>query len=136
VLLLPRDTQLPAIVADNPISKEAEMANKLETLFCTGCGEDVEATPRTSFLGFPTFTCPRCQSRVWHPMSKARRMVCWLILGMVVAACVHVVINGNIPLPGLVGVLAAVALGVDRSLAARIHARRVARERARASLAG
>lgn len=91
--------------------------NRLAT--CSSCGSQFRATPKRTFLGFLKFKCPSCASDVLHPLTGGYRVTYWIILLLMVWAFTYNLSNGQISVPGLLGIGIIIALVEDARLRRR-----------------
>jgi hypothetical protein len=85
--------------------------------FCLKCGSGHGGQSYTTFLlGLQKFKCSNCHQINTLPMQTHYRVIYWLILLVFAGLSVVSLANGELPLPGIITILAAVALMRDFTL--------------------
>jgi hypothetical protein len=98
-----------------------------EMLRCPACGHEPAATPKRTILGFRRFTCERCSESVMGPLSRRRHRVYVAIVFVAgVVAAVRYAVWGEVPIPGLLPAVVAVALYLDAMFLERSRSRQPA----------
>ena len=99
------------------------MNNKL--LICAKCKTQIKDRPKRSFLGFQLFTCPNCNEKIEYPLTHTYRAIYWLIAIIFILYSISAILQGAIPMPGLLGIAAVVGLVKDYSLKNKIRVRNI-----------
>jgi len=98
---------------------------------CTECVATFHQAPRISFwLGFPVFSCPACQRRVYYPLSVGYRVFYWCFAVLLAWSAVGFLERmsqgrGGIPIvgiPGVVAIIGIVALVRDSAIRGKLSA--------------
>jgi hypothetical protein len=82
-------------------------------MICTECAQDVQATTKLTFLGFPSFTCPSCHKLVTYPLGTGRKVFYWILVAVFAAMTINALMHGQIAVPGLIGLLVIIAVVMD-----------------------
>ena len=103
------------------------MASEARAVICTICAAASVSTPTAmKFPGCPQYHCPSCGGHFLYPMTTANFVVGCLLAAVLLVTAVRTLLAGGIPLPGLLGLLAVVALIIDiriRGAVAKARAR-------------
>ena len=88
---------------------------------CPSCDHSFAGSAGVTFLGFRRFHCPSCGHDTDHPLWPVARVLYWVVLVWFSIQGVRLLGSGDVPLPGLIVVLAAAALVWDRVLVGRLQ---------------
>ena len=82
---------------------------------CTNCFLDFDAPKKKkrTFLGFCYKTCPHCGDRVFMVLSTSEKIANYIVLALLGAISILILLNGAIPLPGILAVIAIMSLTKD-----------------------
>ncbi len=92
-----------------------------ESRICLSCLHDVEVISATTFLGFRRFMCPRCQTVQKHPLNTARKVFYIVFVATIGTLCAYLVSRGEVPVPGVLPILTAIALFSNTSISAAVR---------------
>ncbi len=82
----------------------------------------VPAQPRVNFFGFPKMMCPACQRTGTHPLSTARYVTYAVIGALAVVFTLISIMNGGLPIVGVIPALMIAALAMDWGVRQKFHA--------------
>lgn len=91
---------------------------------CSNCGEEFEGTWKLSALGFPRFSCPKCNTKFYFPLRSGYRVFYLIMVILLVCSALGIIsriAEGEIGIPilgipGIIGILGIYALTKDSSL--------------------
>lgn len=84
---------------------------------CTNCRTKFRETPKRTFLGFQKLRCPKCLQQIIYPLTAGYRVTYWTLLCLAIIAAVS---QGNIPIPGGLGIAMIIAIVRDVRIRRRI----------------
>ncbi len=90
-------------------------------VICTACRLRFVARPKRSFLAFQKFSCPACNATVIYPLTSGYRIFYQFAVVLMVLASLGALTKGDLPVPGLVGVAAIIALLKDRKIKKQVE---------------
>jgi hypothetical protein len=93
----------------------------MEQLVCPECAQRVTATPKVNFLGFPKFQCPACQKVATHPLATWRLAIYIAIAALGVLGTISFVLQGGIPIMGIIPALMLAAVIINFGVASRLN---------------
>lgn len=93
----------------------------LGKVVCENCGLPIDGKPWKTFLGFQKYTCPSCNKNTLYPLTRTYRVIYWCCFAVGCIAFLSYVSQGEIPVPGLLGVATAVALVRDYQLRKKLQ---------------
>lgn len=91
-------------------------------LVCTECSRMVMVQPKVNFMGFPKFVCPACQREVTHPLAVWRLVIYSLIALAGVAGTIALLVQGAIPIMGIIPSLMLAAVVMNFGVNSRVNA--------------
>lgn len=87
---------------------------------CEHCGKLIDEKPRVSFLGFQRHTCPSCGKDTMYPLTRGYRLIYRLLLVMALLGFISYAAQGQIAIPGVLGIATIVALVQDYRLRKKV----------------
>ena len=87
--------------------------NKISNAICRSCQTSFSAEPKRTFLGFQRMTCPACKADVVYPLTRGYRITYWVFFALMVITIVSTFAQGDIGLPGGLGIAVLIALFRD-----------------------
>jgi hypothetical protein len=89
---------------------------QLDDVVCTHCQKTFRSMSRKTFLGFHKYACTACESTVIYPLGTATRVVYWVVVALFLIFAVVGLLNGEVPVPGLLLIGGGYALVRDASI--------------------
>lgn len=83
---------------------------------CSQCRARFVVRPKRTLLAFQSCKCLACNASVIYPLTRGYRVFYQFVLVMMVLASLRTLAKGDIPLPGVFGVIAIVALFQDKKI--------------------
>ena len=79
---------------------------RTKSVVCTHCYLRGDLPRRgTAWPGLPKYACPRCGTKFLYPMTLPNRVAALVFLAAMVASAVLIALKGDVPIPGLLGIL-------------------------------
>ena len=91
-----------------------------QQVICPNCKNQFEEKPKRSFLGFSKFSCPKCNNEFIRPLTSGYRTTYYILLIIFIIITFMSLIGGGVAIPGLLTIIAVIALIKDRSLRKKI----------------
>lgn len=95
------------------------MATIQPSITCPQCGALISAPTKTTFLGFRKATCAACGSNSTLPLTSGYRITYVVVLLGMIGAFFYIYKQGQVPLPGFIGIAVIIALVRDTYLRLR-----------------
>lgn len=89
------------------------MATTQPSATCPQCGAVITATTKTTFLGFRKATCAACGNNSTLPLTSGYRITYVVVLLGMIGAFFYIYRQGQVPLPGFIGIAVIIALARD-----------------------
>ena len=90
------------------------------TAVCQSCKSTFTTDPKKTFLGFQKLKCYFCGVESTYPLSQGYRITYWVIFAIMAATIANSFSEGQIGLPGGLGIGVLVALFIDWRLKRKI----------------
>src|SRR6266568_3489091 len=87
---------------------------------CNSCRTRFRSTPTRSFLGFQRVKCPSCGKETLYPLTTGYRGAYWVILGLMILAVIKNASEGQLTIPGLLGIAVIIAIVRDAQIRKRV----------------
>lgn len=85
-------------------------------LACRSCGAPRQGNPKKTFLGFQQVHCEDCGHVSLYPLNRLYRRIYWGAVVLFAAICVTYLLDGQIPIPGVLFFAAVYGLWRDRQI--------------------
>ena len=108
-----RLAQTLAVTNHPPRSEERKISLAQLNATCTTCKHQFIFVPKRSFLGFQKLICPACGASVIYPLTKGYRITYWIVFIFMVLLIIGSYAQGEIGIPGGLGIAVAIALFRD-----------------------
>ena len=82
-------------------------------IVCLQCFKQFDAERQSTFLGFKKYECPFCEKQVVYDLRTGYRIFYYVAIVVLVMSCINIVKQGDIPIPGLLGIAAVWGLLAD-----------------------
>lgn len=83
---------------------------------CLECGQARIGTPKKTFLGFQKLECSACRHQSLYPLSKGYVVIYWVAIVLITAMSIRFLMNGAIPIPGVLFFAGIYGLWRDRQI--------------------
>ena len=92
----------------------------LDSVICTSCLHQFESAAKLSLLGFRTYVCPQCDTRVYYPLRRDHLTLFVLVLILGAWIMLRTFASGEWAVPGVIMVLGVFAVFSNHRIGRRI----------------
>ena len=110
-----------AVTNHPPRSEERKISLAQLNATCTTCKHQFISVPKRSFLGFRKLICPACGASVTYPLTRSYRITYWILFIFMILPIIGSYAQGEIGIPGGLGIAVAIALFRDYSIHQKVQ---------------